>query len=241
MWRRICYDVHFKDGSKEVASAFTQYVTRHCAATLIQKYTRGWLERKKLPARGFLQESQTQEDRLANYRVIANLFPDSMVPEGQKPINDKPLNGNILVFVGAVPKLQKRKITQKELYNIVNNLGGRTKKNLPGNIKGRSSKKYIVLYQPTGKSVPAAIRRGLCQGHHVVSYDNLFDTVIQRASVDIKKYVLPLSSLRSRLTLAIAVQKRHFRREITMTSLIKRAKRLRAKSIYGRNRKFQNI
>ena len=113
----------------------------------------------------------------------------------------------------------------------MNKHGGCIKKNLPGNIKGPSSKKYIVLYQPTGKSVPAAIRRGLCQGHYVVSYDYLFDTVIQRAIVDIKKYVLPLSSLRFRLTLAIPVQKRHFRREITMTSLIKRAKRLRAQSM----------
>ena len=61
IWWRICYDVRFKDGSKEVASAFTQYVTRHCAATLIQKYTRGWLVRRKLPARGFLQEPQTPQ------------------------------------------------------------------------------------------------------------------------------------------------------------------------------------
>ena len=86
--------------------------------------------------------------------------------------------------------------------------------------------------------MPAAIRRGLCQGHHVVPYDYLFDTVIQRASVDIKKYVLPLSSLRSRLTLAIPVQKRHFRREITMTSLIKRAKHLRAKSMVRKEPKI---
>ena len=232
MWRRICYDVHFKDSSnKEVASAFDQFVFHHCAATTIQKYARGWLVRKKLPERGFLQEPQTPEDRLTNYQAIASLLPDSVVSEGQPSMSQKPLSGCIFVFVGSVPKFQNRKITQRELYDIVHKLGGRTKKNLPGNVKGRSSKKYIVLYQPTGKSVPAAIRRGLSQGHHVVSYDFLFDTMVRRISVDIKKYVLPLVSLRSRLTLAIPVHKRHFRREITMTSLIKCAKRLRAKKM----------
>ena len=147
------------------------------------------------------------------------------------PYSHKTLSGCIFVFVGLVPKFQNRKITQRELYDTVHKLGGRTKKNLPGNVKGRSSKKYIVLYQPTGKSVPAAIWCGLSQGHHVVSYDFLFDTMVRRISVDIKKYVLPLVSLRSRLTLAIPVHKGHFRPEITMTSLIKCPKRLRAKNM----------
>ena len=61
MWRRICYDVRFKDSSnKEVASAFDQLVSHHCAATTVQIYARGWLVRKKLPERGFLQEPDSR-------------------------------------------------------------------------------------------------------------------------------------------------------------------------------------
>ena len=122
-------------------------------------------------------------------------------------------------------------MTQKSLQDSITQLGGRVKSCIPGDIKGVSTKKYIVLFENTGKTfVPIQIRRALSKSYHVVCYKYIFDAIDMKALPDLSKYHVDLPHVKSRLTKALALGDKHFRHERKMISIIRNAKKTKFRS-----------
>ena len=228
-WRRLSYDIKFVSKDPDTAQAFQEFVEHHTAAVTIQKFVRAWLVRRKLKASNFYPDPQNVSERLDNYQLISEMLATRNVAK-TLPIK-RPFHGLSFVMVGNVPKTNGKKMTQKSLQDSITQLGGRVKSCIPGDIKGVSTKKYIVLFENTGKTfVPIQIRRALSKSYHVVCYKYIFDAIDMKALPDLSKYHVDLPHVKSRLTKALALGDKHFRHERKMISIIRNAKKTKFRS-----------
>ena len=228
-WRQICYDIAKSD--VDVASAFTQFCDEHRAAVTITRFMRGWLVRKKMAREGVVSNSADKAQRLHNYSVISSYLKDqTRVPHS---CERSLFAGTSFILAGPVPKFNKKKITQAAVVKMIRDNGGIVKKDVPGPVKGRSTKKYVVLYdRPSSKKdVPKVVKGALYRRYHIVGYNYLFDSVQQCTQLATNDYTTDLSDIRAKMSVQINLTNRHFSRHKTMISLVKekRAKKVRKK------------
>ena len=133
--------------------------------------------------------------------------------------NEKPLANVNVVLAGTVPKFQGKKTTHAELGRRIVACGGRVRNSLPGKAKGRSTKKYILLYNANGKTkVPAAVRQAVRLGFPV-SYDFLFDSLSLGRLTATAQYIQKLTET-NRVMKAPSL-KRHLSNRKRFISLLK--------------------
>ena len=167
------------------------------AAVICQRMYRGRLVRERLKRTG---HGSNQEPA-----VVDN--------------NEKPLANVNVVLAGTVPKFQGKKTTHAELGRRIVACGGRVRNSLPGKAKGRSTKKYILLYNANGKTkVPAAVRQAVRLGFPV-SYDFIFDSLSLGRLTATAQYIQKLTET-NRVMKAPSL-KRHLSNRKRFISLLK--------------------
>ena len=94
---------------------------------------------------------------------------------------------------------------------MITSNGGRVRVALPGKTKGRSTKKYIILYNPAAKSKPlAAIREAVRKGYPVIHYNFIFDSVSKEQRQPISVHQLDTFKLVNRISKELPLR-RHLR------------------------------
>ena len=86
------------------------------------------------------------------------------------------LEKDIFILTGKPPKMNSRNMNQADVSDLIFKHSGRIRSKVP---QTRSAKKYIVLIRdiPDGKEALQDLKRAVRQGHHVVNYEYLYDTV----------------------------------------------------------------
>ena len=134
----------------------------------------------------------------------------------------KIFSGMHFVLCGTIPKIGNKKYTQSSFEHIIQENGGRVKKNLPGELKGRSTKKYYLLHSRVlGKSVNNAVKKAIRLGYSVLDFTYILHSIEQKKRVDYNGYEVDTSCIRKFLTVQPSLTRKHFTREKSMLSMIK--------------------
>ena len=227
MWRRLCHDIEFQCQDQEVVEAFQLYVKQQVAAVTIGKYVRGWLVRCQMQRRGLKTAPKDKVERIHNYAIIGQFISEGSIVTPQSPA---PLfSGMTFILCGSVPKFKNKRCTQSDVCRMIKDNGGRVRKKVPGSLKGQSTKRYFILYEKTSKKVPQDVKSAIKHNYLVMKYQFLYDSVENLSRMPCEDYVVPLPEVSPFITKHRPVQKKHFERFRTMSSLIKKSRKRKYK------------
>ena len=247
IWNRISYEIEQQSDSKTVESkeagnAFLHYCSSHCAATVLRKYVRGYIVRRRLQKAGWCSVPLSGRQKMLNLKVIRNIR--SIFPS--LPVNKESLfDGSIFVLFGAVPKQGKKKNTQEDIRKLIKNHGGRVRTRIPFRQKGISTKSYTILAnrETVSKKVPSVIRIGIRRNFPILDYSYLFDCVESKTILKIDPYRIDLKKVSNKITKDPSIQRRHFNKNKTFIALIKKAKKskvLKQKRSHPKKKTWKN-
>ena len=224
MWKRLCYEVK-NGGNQEAVLAFSDYVQRHVAARKIQKAYRLYAVRSKLKKTGWTEKAQTEEEKKRNRESLAEL--QMHMSQKVAEIEPKPvLSGKHFILSGSVPKYQSRKLTQKDVIDLIIRHGGKTRKNVPGSSKGRSTKKYIILVNTAKENfsgkIPSLVKEAVRRRYPIVDYSFLFDSIDNKEIQTLSKYMPSnISKITKTVTVQPSLHHQHFKKNSRMITLLK--------------------
>ena len=240
VWNRLSYEITQQIDSDikescEAGNAFMLYCSSHCAATVLQKYVRGYVVRKKLQKAGWCSIPLSGQQKKINEKVkksLNNLFPPSK--QNQESLFD----GSIFVFFGPVPKQEKKRMTQEALKKLIEENGGRVRTRIPFRQKGISTKTYTVLTNKEccQKKVPSIIRIGIRRSFPILDYSYVFDCVENRKLMKSEPYKINTQKISSQITKDPSLQRRHFNKSKTFISLIKKARKVKVLQLTKRKK-----
>ena len=161
IFKRICYEVE-----PATRDDLHHYVLRHRSATLIQKHVRGFLVRRRLRAAGYNESATDPIQRARNFEILKEeIQPNNMCPS---PL---PFHNMSFILSGTVPKYGKKNYSQSDVEAVIRKHGGKCRKQVPGIMKGRSTKKYVTLCSTQalkGKSVKSTIKKAVRLNYPIV-------------------------------------------------------------------------
>ena len=107
-----------------------------------------------------------------------------------------------------------------------------------GGTKGRSTKKYILLYNPNAKGKPSAsIKEAIQHRYPVVSYEYVYDCIRQNQNYPTARYEVKLPHIACKVTVEPSLQ-RQFNKTRSFISLVKGP---RSRQTARRNVKLVNL
>ena len=196
------------------------WLAKHRAAVTLQRMWRGFLTRRRLRLGGFVLHSSNLEQR-TQVIMAAHQELDHQSLLQQPAMIPLPLVGKQFVLAGNIPKFKNKKTTRNDICKMISENGGRVRSGFPGRTKGRSTKKYVLLYNPNAKGKPpAAIKEAIRHGYPVVSYEYVYDCILHSQNHPTAGYEVKFPQLTCKVTREPSVQ-RHFRQKRSFISLVK--------------------
>ena len=231
MWNRLYYSIaqltlSDNEEAREVGHSFIAFCSSHSAASVIQRWFRGYIVRRKLNKAGWTSKPLSGQQRKCNMKIKAslqNIFP-------RKETQLQSLSGTNFVLVGAVPAQKKKKMTQVEIKKIIVDNGGRVKTSIPFRQKGISTKKYVVLTTQemlNKKKVPSLIKIALRRNCDILHYDYLFsylDCKDGNDRIDKSRFHINTEKMNG-LIKDPTTSRKHFHRTKTFISIMKKARK----------------
>ena len=230
-WKRLSHEIcHGTDAAAAVD--FKLWVKQHVAAKTIQRVFRRYSVRKRLLIYGWVDNPGTEHQQQINRQSLQQLQASVATKPGETGTETpKFLRGKSFILTGSVPKMGSKKMTQVSLTGLIVENGGKVKKTVPGNGKGRSTKKYIVLVNMKDKAKPtSAIKDAIRRGHKIVTYDFLYDCFEKKAlqPFSSKYNVTALRHFEQRIHVEPTLHQLHFKKKLRMVSLLKTKKTRKA-------------
>ena len=214
IFKRICYEVE-----PSTHDDLHHYVLRHRSATLIQKHVRGFLVRRRLRAAGYIEFATDPIQRARNFEILK----EEIQPNNKCP-SPLPFHNMSFILAGTVPKYGTKKYSQSDVEALIRKHGGKCRKQVPGIMKGRSTKKYVTLCSTQalkGKSVNSTIKKAVRLNYPIVDYRFVFDSADMAIRQDLKQYVHDTSRLQCYISRNQTLGKVHFKREKNLINIIK--------------------
>jgi hypothetical protein len=124
---------------------------------------------------------------MANKDIVSEV-QDMLFPSAKSLPHEVIFTGLSFVLVGNIPLNGRKRWTQNALEKEVKAHGGTVSKNLPGQTKGRSTKKYFILVNSSSlsKKVPDIIREAVSRGYIILDYSFVFECLERKCLVDQK-------------------------------------------------------
>ena len=214
MYRNLSYEI----ASLESAEEFNNYVDRHVAACKIQAAYRGYHTRR------IVREEGSPSNVLGSMPSSRQKCEDTSCTQGI-------FQGKSFVFVGMVPNYKKKKYTQQILETEVKKVGGRVKKALPGNVKGRSSKMYNVLVNKhkinKDSKLPETVTEAYRRHYNILDYDFVFKSMEDSKLQSMTNFVVPMGLIVPNITKEQTLHAKHFQKVPRMISLLKKEQKKR--------------
>ena len=222
MYRKLSYEI--STGDPAVASRFQAYVESHHAAATIQAWYKGCRVRRLLSDRGFCSKSG---NRVINDEAVSAVQNVLFKQNTTSAKETKPLAGITFVFVGSVPSQGKKKWKQAALEAEAKSLGGTVAKTLPGEMKGKSTKRYYVLISKGGmsKNVPAIVKDAVRRKYLILDYQFLFECIEKRCIVPFEVHQHDIARIYQCVNVEPTLAEKHFKRKPRMISLLKKRKK----------------
>ena len=228
MWRNLCYSIK-ESGDEHAMEALNTMIREHTSATIIQAHFRGFLLRKTLKLKHIVKSGEANVEEITTYNRLEALL-GSIIPSAK---GDKLFSGINFVLAGCIPKYNDAKYTQQQMEEIIKEHGGKVKNNIPGKLKGRSTKRYIILFSNTNvrSKVPKVIKEGISRGYDIVKYVFVFDSVQEKKTLPMKEYKTELPNLNRHITKQPSLYRKHFHKGCNMISIMKKNNRKKTKML----------
>ena len=216
MYRKLAYEIH----SGKTGDDFHHYAKMHVSACKIQAVFRGYSVRKHMKERGWCMKPKEEYDVERNHAILQDVHSHIF----RTPLKELSLNtcmplfqNKSFVLSGVVPSSNGRKWTQGSLGEKILSLGGRVKKMLPGNKKGRSTKVYHLLVNrdaiQCSKKMPDIIFEAFKQRCVVLDYIYVFDCIENNCLVPFKSYIPDFGDYLCQTSQQPTLQSQHFSRK----------------------------
>ena len=245
MWRHICicYQVEFKSDNEIASSAFLQYCEQNVAVLTISRHVRGWLLRKKLVKHGGYMAPATIPEKLENLKIAAKILDSEPLVSADIAAKDAAMFAGIsFILCGTVPKTKAKKMTQGKVEQLIVDNGGRVRKAVPGAVKGRSTKRYIILFEkPKTNKVPALVKSAIARGYQIASYGYLFDSISCGERKNPEHYHVDLADYAKKISVQVPLHRFHFAKKKKMLSCRKREHKLLLRKLAKKKSKVPKI
>ena len=178
-----------------------------------------FLVRRRLRAAGYIEFATDPIQRARNFEILKE-----EIQTNNKCPCPLPFHNMSFILAGTVPKYGTKKYSQSDVEALIRKHGGKCRKQVPGIMKGRSTKKYVTLCSTQalkGKSVNSTIKKAVRLNYPIVDYRFVFDSADMAIRQDLKKYVHDTSRLQCYISRNQTLGKVHFKREKNLINIIK--------------------
>ena len=194
---------------------FLWMLRRHRWATIVAQQVKLWLVQRRL--------ANLEKQKGKNKENLLLAVSDPTLPPAVKIVRDK-IFPDLTKFIvlGRVKSITPTKmrclekatgdacvetedkkgppcVTQDRVKALLKFHGGNLSKSLPGKVKGRSERPYVVLYDvpPGNKPVPIEVKDAYVRNFLIVPFSYLVDCIEANAYLSPESYVQPLPQLKN--------------------------------------------
>ena len=222
-------------GGRDVSQSFSEYIDRHLAAVCIQKHFRAFSARRRVQA-----YKKHSVDAAEAIHAVSVTSQNDKVNDESVVQEDCLFKGLNFFIAGTVAKNGKVRMTQDSLTAMLKKYGGRVTKRLPGKTKGKSTKKYVILFERAGPKtkIPNAVKLAIAKGYHIVSFKFVYKSIESGTLQSLSNFSTDLQSVKLKINKDVSLQTLHFSRQRSFLSSIKY--RYRKKCITGKKKSLPN-
>ena len=213
---------------------------RHRWATVVAQQIKMWLVKRRLlnleVKNGKKKENLLRAVRDPELPPIVKQLRDEIFPENTKfvlvgrikSITASQLRSLELKAGNACNQTGGKTVSQEQVKALLQSHGGNTANNLPGEVKSRSERPYVVLYDAPAfnKPVLSDVKVAYVRNYSIVPYSYIVRCIEANAYLSPKSYIQPLPQL-SHLTKQIKLAEELFGKRTAVYRMKRRRKQRR--------------
>ena len=196
-WRQVCYQIEFESDNKFASWEILTLLWFECRISENYQLCERLAVAKKKHKKNWwhmvvIWLLPPYQKKIQNVKIATRLLSSS-VPADAVADEAAVFAGTNFIPCGTGPRSKGKKLTRSQVEQIIVNNGGRIKKTIPGRVKGRSTKRYIILFEkPKNGKVPSLITSAITCGYKIVSYSYVFNSISSSTKINPDAYNVDL-------------------------------------------------